>query len=296
MLTFFSNAFQGFSTLDVVAAVIDVVVVYYLIYRVLLLIKGTRAVQVLAGLVLVMVLYFVSQQDYLGFATLNWLLEKFIASFVVILVILFQDDIRRGLSEMGKTSHLAGLSQLEQTHFLEEIVKACASLGERRIGALIAIEREASLSAYAAESLRIDAAVTRELLVSLFIPFRANPTHDGAVIIRGGRIAAAGCFLPLTASTKLDKSLGTRHRAAIGLSEVTDAVVIVVSEETGIISVAFRDELTRRLSTEELRDLLQKLFNKEALDDPGLGSGSILKRLRLPRRGRRAVAAPENQA
>lgn len=261
MLDHLTRAFRGFDTTDLLISVVDVLLVYYLIYRILLLIKGTKAVQMLVGILLVVVLYFASERDFLGFDTLNWMLEKFIASFVVILVIIFQDDIRRGLSQVGRTGRFTGLSPLEQSHFLEEVVKAAGMLSERGLGALIAIERAARLDDYTVEGIPIDAAVSKELLVALFVPDRANPTHDGAVVVQKGRISSAGCFLPLTTNPRVDKTLGTRHRAALGLSELADAVVIVVSEETGIVSVAFRGELTRRLDSAELRVLLQRRFS-----------------------------------
>jgi len=267
MLEQLARAFQDFDTRDIVISAIDVLLVYYVIYRILLLIKGTKAVQMLVGILLVVVLYFASERQFLGFDTLNWLLDKFIASFVVILVIIFQDDIRRGLSQVGRSSRFTGLSQIEHTHFLEEVVKATVLLKERRIGALIAIEREASLDDYASEGIPIDAAVTKELLVSLFVPDMANPTHDGAVIVQKGRVTSSGCFLPLTSNPRVDKTLGTRHRAALGLSESTDAVILIVSEETGIVSVAFKGDLTRRLDTDELRDLLQKLFSERSVGE-----------------------------
>ncbi len=278
------HIYAGYSITDILIDVVDVILVFYLIYRVLLLIKGTRAFQMLVGLLLVVVVYVVSQQDYFGLSTINWLLDKFIASFVVILVIIFQDDFRRGLRQVGRSSPLTGLSHVEQTHFLEEIVKAATLLGEQSIGALIVLEREASLDEYIGDGVRIDGAVTKELLISLFLPDRANLTHDGAVVIQKGRIAAAGCFLPLTTNPQVDRSLGTRHRAALGLSEHTDSIIIAVSEETGIVSVVFREELTRKLSTTELRDLLQKLFNEQLVQRQlFLRPRGLLQRLRMPR-------------
>ncbi|OIP38726.1 MAG: TIGR00159 family protein [Deltaproteobacteria bacterium CG2_30_63_29] len=283
MLDQFVNIFSQASTKGILIGVVDILLVYYVLYRILLLIKGTKAVQILVGLLLVVVLYFASEQEYFDLQTLNWLLDKFIASFVVILVIIFQEDIRRGLSQVGLSSRFTGLSRIAEAHFLEEIVKAAAILSERRLGALIVIKREASLDDY--EGIRIDAEVSKELLVSLFIPFKQSPTHDGAVVVANGRIAAAGCFLPLTTNARIDRSLGTRHRAALGMSETTDAVILVVSEETGIISVAFKEELTRRLSTDELRDLLQKLFSEKEMQRQAMKQpGFLLRRLRVPRK------------
>lgn len=288
MLEQLGNALQNFTTRELVVSILDVLLVYYVIYRILLLIKGTKAVQMLVGILLVVVLYFASEREFLGFDTLNWLLDKFIASFVVILVIIFQDDIRRGLSQVGRTGRFTGLTQYEQTQFLEEVVKSASLLSDRSMGALICMERDAALDDWSAEAIRIDSAVTKELLVALFVPDNANPTHDGAVIVQKGRISAAGAFLPLTTNPRVDKTLGTRHRAALGLSESTDAVVVVVSEETGVVSVAFRGELTRRLDGDELRDLLQKLFS-ENLPEENLirrGGRGFLQRLRSARHPR----------
>ncbi len=218
--------------------------------------------QVLYGLLVFVVLYLISKPQLLDLSTLHWILDKFLLSFIVILVIIFQEDIRRGLSEFGKTGSLSAPTTEDRmgTPQIEEIVKAVTLLSERRIGALIAIEMDAALDQYMVEGIKIDGTISKELLVSLFIPYKANPTHDGAVIIKNQRVDSAGCFLPLTSNDKIDKALGTRHRAAIGLSESADAVIIVVSEETGTISVAHNENLRRRLSQETLRDYLHKMF------------------------------------
>ena len=252
--------FEGFTTSDWLYSILDILIVAYLIYQILMLIRGTKAMQILFGLLIFVALYLLS--NLLDLVTLNWLLEKFIGSFIIIIVIIFQEDIRRGLSEFGKTGSLSTTKTEDRLGAspIEEIVKAASLLSERRIGALIAIEMDAILDQYMVEGIKIDATITKELLVSLFIPYKANPTHDGAVIIRNQRINSAGCFLPLSANDRIDKALGTRHRAAIGLSESTDAVIVVVSEETGIISVAHNEQLTRKLSPEALRDYLHKMF------------------------------------
>ena len=259
---FFMN-FYGFSVAEILLSLLDIIIVWYLFYQILMLIRGTKAMQILFGLLIFVALYLISKPELLDLATLNWILDKFISYFIVIIVIIFQEDIRRGLSEFGKTDSLANKSQAEErlsATAIEEIVKAASLLSERRIGALIAVEMEAVLDQYMVKGIKIDATITKELLVSLFIPFKANPTHDGAVIIRNQRVDRAGCFLPLSANDRIDKALGTRHRAAIGLSEATDAVIIVVSEETGIISVVHNEMLTRRLTSEALRDYLHKVF------------------------------------
>lgn len=258
---FFSN-FYDYSVTDVLLALLDIAIVWYLLYQILMLIRGTKAMQILVGLIIIAIVYLISQPELLDLATLNWVFDRFISSFVIILVIIFQEDIRRGLSQFGRSGSLVastGNITLGASP-IEEIVKAASILSERKIGALIAIEMEASLDQYMVEGVRVDASISKELLVSLFIPYKANPTHDGAVIIRNHRIDRAACFLPLSANDQIDKDLGTRHRAAVGLSESTDAVVVVVSEETGCISIAHNEQLLRRLSPEALRDKLHKLF------------------------------------
>ncbi|MBO4350981.1 MAG: diadenylate cyclase CdaA [Proteobacteria bacterium] len=252
--------FEGFTTSDWLYSILDILIVAYLIYQILMLIRGTKAMQILFGLLIFVALYLLS--NLLDLVTLNWLLEKFIGSFIIIIVIIFQEDIRRGLSEFGKTGSLSTTKTEDRLGAspIEEIVKAASILSERKIGALIAIEMDASLDQYMVEGVRVDASISKELLVALFIPYKANPTHDGAVIIRNHRIDRAACFLPLSANDQIDKALGTRHRAAIGLSESTDAVIVVVSEETGAISIAHNEQLLRKLTPEALRDELHKLF------------------------------------
>ncbi len=247
----------------VVLVVLDLAIVYYVIYRILLLIKGTRAVQMLIGLVLILVFYFLSQDGYLNLSTTHWFIERFITNFIIIIVIIFQRDIRRALAEVGQTSLLSGTRAFEETQVIEEIIKASMMLSSRKIGGLIAIEREADLTHYTEEGIKLGADVSKDILFNLFLPEHQNPLHDGAVIIQQSRVSAAGCFLPLTNNPAVEKSLGTRHRAAIGLSEETDAAVVVVSEETGTVSIAFNGDLYRELDAAEMRELLQKLYSGE---------------------------------
>jgi uncharacterized protein (TIGR00159 family) len=264
----FQELFQIRTFVDLIVAMLDITIVTYLIYRVLILIRGTKAVPILLGLVLVIISFFISKDVYIGLSTLNWVLEKFIAAFILLIIVIFQDDIRRGLAEVGRSRVFAGITRsAAETHSIEEIVKACISLSKRRLGALIAIERKGDLREYVLEGIRIEARVSHELLYSLFNPANANPTHDGAVIVKTGKIAAAGCFLPLTANPRVVKSLGTRHRAAIGLSEETDAVICIVSEETGTISVAYQGNLARNFDANKLRETLQRLLSYGA-DEP----------------------------
>ncbi len=246
---------------ELIIAAVDFTIVYLAVYQILLLIKGTRAVQILIGLIVVVAFFFLSKNDYVTFPTTHWFIDKFIANFILIAVVIFQADIRRALAQFGRTTIFSSGRTLEEASILEEVIKASALLSQHRIGGLIAIERNADLGEITAEGIQVDALVTKDLLYSIFLPEHQNPLHDGAVAIRDGRIAAAGCFLPLSRNPSLDKALGTRHRAAIGLSEDTDAAVVVVSEESGAVSVAFREELFRGLDPNEMRDLLQRIFS-----------------------------------
>jgi len=243
-----------------IVAAVDILIVAFVIYRVLLLIKGTRAIQMLIGLMLIIVFFFASKEEYLDLATLNWVLDKFISYFIIIVVVIFQHDIRRGLAQVGRSPVFAGLSHVEESQFFEELTRACTTLSQRKIGAIIAIQRQGELDEFVEKGTELDARVTHELLRSIFIPTHQNPLHDGAVIIQGGRITAAGCFLPLSMNPRLDKALGTRHRAGIGLTEETDAVVLVVSEERGAISVCLEGSITRNIDPATLRKVLQSIF------------------------------------
>ncbi len=231
---------------------VDIVLVAFIIYYVLRLLEGTRALQVLLGFVLLIVLYYVSQR---GLFTLNWILGQFLGSIIIIVVILFQNDIRRGLAAIGRRPFLLKMSPGKSREiFSEEIVKAASYMANRHIGALIAIERNNSLSDFIEIGMRIDALVSRELIISIFNP--TSPLHDGGIIIVGNRILSAGSFFPLATDPDLERELGTRHRAAIGLSLETDAVVIVVSEETGNISLAVGGEIKRGLDATSLHNQL----------------------------------------
>lgn len=237
--------------------VLDIFLVTFIIYEIILFIRGTRAVQMVAGLAILVVLYFVARE--VGLQTLHWLLGTFLSSFFLLVVIVFQDDIRRALMRVGRTPFLRVSTATLQV--LEEVVRSAVSLSNKGIGGLIALEREAGLKDYLESGVPIDARVSREILLSIFYP--TSPIHDGAVIIRNDRISHAGCFLPLSTNPFLSKKLGTRHRAAIGLTEHTDAVVVVVSEETGTISVAIEGKITRDLDAATLRNMLQNIWKEE---------------------------------
>jgi len=231
---------------------LDIVLVAFVIYYALRMIEGTRAVQVLFGLVLLAVLFYFSQR---GLFTLNWILGQFLGSIILIVVILFQHDIRRGLAAIGRRPFLLKISPGKSKQlYADEVVKAAAYLANRHIGALIAIEKSNSLSDFIEIGMRIDALVSRELIISIFNP--SSPLHDGGIIIVGNRILSAGSFFPLVTDPDLERELGTRHRAAIGLTAETDAIVIVVSEETGKISLAAGGEIIRGLDATSLNNML----------------------------------------
>ncbi|MBI4843996.1 MAG: TIGR00159 family protein [Nitrospirae bacterium] len=237
--------------------ILDVIIVAAIVYRVLLIIKGTRAAHMLTGLGLLFVAFLFSGK--LRLYTIDWIIQSLWAQIVLAVIILFQPEIRKALAHMGKAKFLPSFSSAEELRSREEIVKASVSLSNRNLGALMVIERENSLDDIMEIGTQLDAKVSQEILLSIFHP--SSPIHDGAVVIRGNRIISAGCFLPLTLSARLSKSFGTRHRAGIGLTEETDAVVIIVSEETGIISVAVAGKIMKNMDAGKLRDLLTESFS-----------------------------------
>ena len=239
----------------------DIALVAVVLYAVLVLIRGTRAVQMGIGLGLVFVVYQIAK--WLGLVTLYAMLDTLLTSLVLIIVVVFQQDIRRALMRFGTRPLFTPARAALETQVIEEVVKAGSSLAQKRIGALIVFEREAVLDEFIEAGTRLDAVVSKELLYSVFVPSYENPMHDGAVIVRDGRVQQAGAFLPLSASTKLDKTLGTRHRAAVGLSEDTDAAVVVVSEERGAVSLCFHGNIVRDLDAASLRTALLGLLTKQ---------------------------------
>jgi uncharacterized protein (TIGR00159 family) len=255
--------------------ILDILVVAFLVYHVLVIIRGTRAFQILLGLFLVFVIYEVSL--YLGFYTLNWVLNGFLSSIILIIIVLFQNEIRRALAKFGKTSFAINPSEKHQ--YLDEIVKACATMSLKRIGALVVFARENMMPNVIEGGVQLNADVTDDLLLSIFNT--ASPLHDGAVIIMDGRVLAAGCFLPLTTNPNVDKKYGTRHRAAIGITEDTDSVVVVVSEETGNISLAMGGKLTRNQDIESLNKVLKKIFLPDKKKKSGLALVSLRELLRI---------------
>lgn len=236
---------------------IDIAIVSFLIYEFLKLIRRTGAAQMVLGVLLVVGLYFASERAPLP--TVNWLIRDMFGYIVFAAIVLFQADIRRALSTLGRAPFFRYLARPTTTdETIEEIVVAATMLASRRIGALIVIERAIGLRNYIESGIPLDSTVTYDLLLSVFQP--DSPLHDGAIIIQENRIAAAACFLPLTVNPRLSKALGSRHRAAIGLTEESDAVALIASEETGKLSLALDGQIERDLDPDQLRFRLEALM------------------------------------
>lgn len=234
--------------------ILDILVVAFVFYQVISIIRGTRSVQMVLGLLVITFVYFMA--TVLDLATLMWLMKTFLSSIFLIVIIVFQQDIRRALTQVGKTPFQRTSDILEKD--IDEIVRTAFYLSKRRIGALIVIEREGGMRDFVESGFEIDARLSKELLISLFMP--ASPLHDGGVIIANGRIKTAGSILPLTQNPYISKQYGTRHRAAIGLSEETDAVVIVVSEETQNVSLVQYGALTSANDERTLVNSMRAIF------------------------------------
>src|SRR6478752_6723778 len=229
---------------------LDIAIVSILIYEFLKLIRGTRAVQMAVGSLLIIVLFYLSRLAPLQ--TLNWMIRNMLVYVAFAAIVIFQSDIRRALAHFGQAPFFKYFNRQEAAdETVEEVVVAATMLSQQKVGAIIAIEREIGLRNYIESGIPLDATLTYDLLVTIFRP--GSPLHDGAVVLQEERIAAAACFLPLTVNPKLSRELGTRHRAAIGLTEESDAIAVIVSEETGQISLAIDGRIDRQLSPEDLR-------------------------------------------
>ncbi|MGI6712322.1 MAG: diadenylate cyclase CdaA [Bacillota bacterium] len=246
--------------LKITTQVIDIVIMAFVLYKLLMLIKGTRAVQLIKGIFVLLIASNIS--DWLNLFTIKWILDKTWNTIFVALAVIFQPELRRALEQLGRgqfftrTSHDMGAGDV--LRLVDEITRCVLQSAKNRIGTLIILERETGINDYIETGIKIDGVVTAEFLTNIFVP--QTPLHDGATIIRGNRVVAAGCFLPLSDNPYLDSSLGTRHRAALGITEISDAVAVIVSEETGTISVAFEGKLLRYLDENDLRDKLQELL------------------------------------
>jgi diadenylate cyclase len=261
-----ANLSSSFRWIDM----LDVGIVAFIVYRILLLIKGTRAMQMLTGLGILGIAFFLSSA--LELFTTHWLLSYFFDYLILIVIVLFQDDLRRALTHVGKNPFFSGASEEEEREMIDEIARAATRLARERIGALIVIERETGLKNFIDTGSKLDSRVKSELIYSIFV--QNSPIHDGAVIITGGRLAAAGCFLPLSKDPNIDKRYGTRHRAALGLTEDSDAIVVLVSEEAGEAHLVKNGRITTNLNEQELRQSLAALL------DVGRGQVNLPRRVR----------------
>jgi uncharacterized protein (TIGR00159 family) len=252
--------FEGLTVTQVLTTLVDLALVYYLIYRLLLMIRGTRAAQMVVGIVLVGAAFFVAER--LELTTVSWLLDNFISYFIIIVIVVFQQDIRRALGRIGQGVWTFGRGGVRETSVaVDEVVAAIGHLARARIGGIVVFERDAALEEFVDDATKLDAAVSRQLLVSLFVPSKDNELHDGAVIIgRNRRIDLARALLPLSRASDLGPEFGTRHRAALGITEDTDAVSVVVSEERGEISLCLRGSIARDLEPATLRRALHGMF------------------------------------
>lgn len=256
MVEFFQNVFVGFRLIDV----LDIIIVAYLVYKILGFIQETRAQQLVRGLVVLGIVFFLS--DFLKLYLLNWLLRNFVTMGLFALIVLFQPELRRGLEQLGRRNIVSGqfrsLDKENAIEVVKEIVAAVDDFSATRTGALIVFERETMLNDIIETGTIVDARISVRLLGNLF--YEGSPLHDGAVIIRGDRIHAASCVLPLTEKKNIGRNLGTRHRACLGVSEVSDALVIVVSEETGVISVAENGNFRRFMDLKSVEKILLGVY------------------------------------
>jgi len=239
--------------------VVDILLIAFVIYRLFILIRGTRAVQMLVGLTFLFALYFFS--IWANLQSVSWVLENFWRISVIGIIILFQPEIRKALATVGQNPFFRSYSNIEQAKLIDRLVRSVSALAEKRTGALIALERNVNLQNYVEIGTKLDAVISKELVMTIF--FMNSPLHDGAVIIQDGRISGAGAFLPLTLKSTLDQTIGTRHRAAIGLTEETDAVVIIVSEENGFISISMGGDLEMDIDSVRLKSILKDVFEPE---------------------------------
>jgi uncharacterized protein (TIGR00159 family) len=260
MLESLQHYIAGRSAPQLLRDVFDVILVYYVFYRLLLVAKGTRAMQVAVGLGVVLLLYLLAQVMQL--ITVLTILSSLIQSLPIIVVVVFQNDIRRALQRVGSRAWFGGLARAQESRVIDEVVDAARELARHRIGAIITFEQDANLDEFVGnKGLDIDAMVTAPLLVSIFTPEASNKLHDGSVIIRNLRVAKAGVFFPMPEGRIIDPSFGSRHRAALGITEETDAVVVVVSEERGTISFCFNGNIASDLQAAQLREMLESIFS-----------------------------------
>lgn len=240
------------------ADLLDIALVTIIIYRVLSLIRGTRTLQILTGLGVLSLIYWASTRFEVR--TVKAILGYLFDNLFIVIVLIFQQEIRRGLSRVGWSSFFASIGGFKEEEVVEEVIKAAISLANKKIGALMVIENQADVLDFVEAGTLVDSTLDREILTSIFMP--VSPLHDGAVILRKGRIHMAGCFLPLTLNPNVSKAIGTRHRAAVGLTEETDAVCLVISEENGGVSIAREGKLIHNLDASQLRKILMEALTR----------------------------------
>lgn len=251
--------------------IVEIIIISFLVYKLLTWIRDTKAWNLLKGIVVILV--FLLFAALFNLSTIIWIAEKIFSVGIIAIVIVLQPELRRALEQLGQKKFVANLMPFDVSKnadgkfsdkTINEIVKACFEMGKVKTGALIVVERDQKLAEYERTGIAVDAIVTSQLLINIFE--HNTPLHDGAVLVRGDRVASATCYLPLSDSTSLSKDLGTRHRAGVGVSEVTDSLTIIVSEETGRVSVAVEGKLTRNVDQETLRKMLSAVQDKEADD------------------------------
>ncbi|MFY2158372.1 diadenylate cyclase CdaA [Cytobacillus firmus] len=264
-------SFADFSILKLLANTIDILLVWYVIYKLIMIVKGTKAVQLLKGIFVIILVKVASDKFHLQ--TLGWMMEQVLLWGFLAIIIIFQPELRRALEQLGRGrffSRTANQEEENQEKLVESIAKAVDYMAKRRIGALISVERETGMNDYIETGIGLDSKISSELLINIFIP--NTPLHDGAVIIQKNCVAAAACYLPLSESPFISKELGTRHRAALGISEVTDSITIIVSEETGSVSLTKNGELHRDLKAEAFKDMLSsELFAQQKIKQTSSG-------------------------
>jgi uncharacterized protein (TIGR00159 family) len=237
---------------------LDIGIITFLVYRALHIVRGSRAMQMIIGLAVILVAYVSSRA--LELFTLNWILDNFLASIILVIIVIFQSDIRRALTQVGTAPRFTQAERTVQRRedIIEEVAQAAVAMATKHVGALIVFEREVGLSEYMEIGTRLDARVSRELLESVFLPH--SPIHDGALVIQNGRVTAVRCLLPLSTNPHLKKTWGTRHRAALGVTEETDAVAVVVSEQEGAVTLVVAGNVTENVDGSRLRSALHELI------------------------------------
>lgn len=262
--------------------IVEIIIISFLVYQILIWIRDTKAWNLLKGVIVILI--FLLFAALLRLSTILWIAEKIFSVGIIAVVIVLQPELRRALEQLGQKNFVANLMPFDSKtsdgifsdKTINEIVKASFEMGKVKTGALIVIEKNQKLTEYERTGIVVDAVVTSQLLINIFE--HNTPLHDGAVLVRGDRVIAATCYLPLSDSTRLSKELGTRHRAGVGVSEITDSMTVIVSEETGRVSVAYEGKLTRNVDADTLRGMLESIQNKTVEEKPRKGWKGRLKR------------------